>query len=136
MIVSPSSTGVDSPSANRMLFSPTNTLTCSRTVPCSVTTRSNTPGQCLPTADSASWTVVQGSSMRSVLLPRAYGYKARGRTTAMDIVGCWATRRLGFANYATLAADVPAPTTAARTHTTGGNALAMFRQLSPESAEP
>src|SRR4029079_3872148 len=45
-------------------------------------------------------------------------------------LGCSASRRLG-SNYAALGAEVPAPTTAARTQTTGGGALAVFCQVVP-----
>src|SRR4029079_18519669 len=51
------------------------------------------------------------------------------------LLGFSASRRLGSI-YAALGAEVPAPTTAARTQTTGGSALAMFCQLSPAFADP
>src|ERR1041385_1753087 len=84
-ISAPSGTAVASPPVKRMLSYPTNSCTCSRTSPVSVSTRSRTPGTTRHSASSASDTLSKRPGSLTVARDPGRSRRIAGRRTRTGI---------------------------------------------------
>jgi hypothetical protein len=134
-ISAPSAIAVPSPPVYLICSLPTNTLTCSRTSPCSVSTRSRTPGYSTHSASSASRTVatrggppIGERTQRSRYVERDRHQRRLPRCTGFFFF----VVRAGAAFRATRGS----PKTAVFTHTIDGTPSRIRFQFFPSSIDP